>query len=252
MRLTCQADVLSPFWQVSRYARFVTATDVFMPEIYPVLEKEGHPSDITCVTDTINEMKQIGRDMKRFGNGKVRACWPILQWFKGWGKWHHFPSRSQLFATSFAAIIHGANGITWYTYGGFYNKRHKRWDEGITSTPERWKAICELADWLRELSPALLSKPCRQPAAAEIVSGPDKDPLGQHSVTALLKRHEGKAYLIAVNAASANVVAKFKIDGIDSIAEVQREGRSISCPNGIIEDVFKPFDVHVYCIKERN
>ena len=250
-RLTCQADVLSPFWQVSRYARFVTATDVFMPEIYPVLEKAGHPSDLTCVADTIYEMKQIGRDMKRFGNGKVRACWPILQWFKGWGKWHHFPSRKQLFATSFAAIVHGANGITWYTYGGFYNKRHKRWDEGITSTPERWKAMCELTDWLRELSPVLLSMPCRQPAVAEIVSGPDKDPLGQHSVTALLKRHEGKAYLIAVNAANANVVARFKIDGVESIAEVQREGRTISCPNGIIEDVFKPFDVHVYCIKER-
>lgn len=250
-RLTCQADVLSPDWQVSRYARFVTATDVFMPEIYPVKEKKGHPSDITCVADTISEMECIRQDMARFGDGKVRACWPILQWFKGWGDWHHFPTREQLFATSFAAIVHGANGITWYTYGGFYDKKRKKLNEGVTSTPERWNDICDLAGWLRDLSPALLSGPCEQPPRAEIVSGDRTDPRGRVAVTALLKRHEGKAYLIAVNAAYEKVRARFRLKGVDSVAEVQREGRTVRCANGVLEDDFAPFGVHVYCLTER-
>lgn len=250
-RLTCQADVLSPDWQVSRYARFVTATDVFMPEIYPVKEQKGHPSDITCVADTIFEMERIKQDMARFGDGKVRACWPILQWFKGWGNWHHFPTREQLFATSFAAIIHGANGITWYTYGGFYDKKRKKNNEGVTSTPERWQAICDLAGWIRELSPVLLSGPCEQPAVPEILSGSAKDFHGQPSVTALLKRHDGKAYLIAVNAAYEKVRARFRIENAGPVAEVMREGRTLRCPQGIIEDDFWPFGVHVYCINER-
>ena len=252
MRLTCQADVVSPHWQVSRYARYVTATDVFMPEIYPIRGKSGHPSDITCVADTVYEMKRVKQDMARFGNGKVRGCWPILQWFKGWSEWHHFPSRDQLFATSFAAIIHGANGITWYTYGGFYNKRHKRWDEGVTSSPERWNAICELTDWLRELSPVLLARPCCQPGAPEIISGPKTDSLGQISVSAILKRHNGKAYLIAVNAAHEPVRARFRLNNMDALAVVHREGRSVDCIEGVVEDDFPPFGVHVYCLIERN
>ena len=251
-RLTCQADVLSPNWQVSRYARYVTATDVFMPEIYPVREKKGHPSDVTCVADTICEMKRVKSDMAYFGDGKVRACWPILQWFKGWGNWHHFPTREQLFATSFAAIVHGANGITWYTYGGFYDKKRKKSNEGVTSTPERWRDICDLAGWLRDLSPALLSGPCEQPPPAEIVSGVKTDPHGRVAVTALLKRHEGKAYLIAVNAAYAKVRAKFKIANVGPRAEVQRENRQIECRSGVLEDDFEPFDVHVYCLDERS
>ena len=250
-RLTCQADVLSPDWQVSRYARFVTATDVFMPEIYPVREQKGHPSDITCVADTINEMERIRCDMARFGDGKVRACWPILQWFRGWGNWHHFPSREQLFATSFAAIVHGANGITWYTYGGFYDKKRKKSNEGVTSTPERWRDICDLAGWLRDLSPALLSGPCEQPPPAEIVSGSRRDPRGRISVTALLKRHEGKAYLIAVNAANEKARARFRLNDVEGVAEVQREKRNVPCPAGVLVDDFEPFGVHVYCIKER-
>ena len=250
-RLTCQADVLSPNWQVSRYARYVTATDVFMPEIYPVRENKGHPSDITCVADTIGEMTRIKSDIAGFGDGKVRACWPILQWFKGWGDWHHFPTREQLFATSFAAIVHGANGITWYTYGGFYDKKRKKSNVVVTSTPERWNDICDLAGWLRDLSPALLSGPCEQPPPAEIVSGVKTDPHGRVAVTALLKRHDGKAYLIAVNAAYEKVRARFRLKGVDSVAEVQREGRTVRCANGVLEDDFEPFGVHVYCLTER-
>ena len=251
-RLTCQADVLSPHWQVSRYARYVTATDVFMPEIYPVREQKGHPSDVTCVADTVFEMKRIKRDMAQFGDGKVRSCWPILQWFKGWGNWHHFPSREQLFATIFAAIVHGANGITWYTYGGFYDKKRTKSNEGVTSTPERWRDICDLAGWLRELSPVLLSGSCEQPSAAEVLSGPKKDACGEIPVTALLRRHGGKAYLIAVNAAHEKVRARFRLANVGSQAEVQREERSVLCPQGVLEDDFAPFGVHVYCINERN
>lgn len=250
-RITCQADGVRPFWQMTKYARFVTATDVYMPEIYPIRAQAGHPSDVTCVADVIFEMHRVKRDMAMFGNGKVRACWPILQWFKGWGNWHHFPSREQLFATSFASIVHGANGITWYTYGGLYDKKTGKSNEGITSSPERWRAICDLAGWLKELSPVLLSVPCEQPAGAEILEGPAKDAHGTTSVTALLKRHEGKAYLIAVNAAYAEVRARFRLSGVDPVAEVLRENRSVRCPHGVLEDDFAPFAVHVYCLKER-
>ena len=244
-RLTCQADNLTPDSDISQYSPYVTATDVFMPEIYPVRGKVGDPSDKYCVAMTIRMMEQMRRDVERFGDGKPRACWPILQWFKGWNDWHHFPTRDQLFATSFAAIVHGANGILWYTYGGFFEKEKNRLDEGITSTPERWRDICDLASLVREISPALLEEVGTRPKA-EIVSGPAADPFGGASVTALLKRHGGSAYLIAVNAAPEAVRARFSLGDVEAEGEVLCEGRCVTCRSGTLEDDFKPFGVHVY------
>ena len=244
-RLTCQADGVGVAKKISNYARYVTGTDVYMPEIYPIRQQEGDVSDTNCVAEVIRSMAQIKRDVADYGDGRVRGCWPILQWFKGWGNWHHFPTRQQLFATSFAAIIHGGHGITWYTYGGFYDNKRKKYNEGVTSTPERWQTICELAAWLKELTPALVARGGTQPLA-EIVSGAKLDPLGQPSVSALLKRCGGEVFLLTVNAAPEKVRARFRIDDVTGKVEVMRENRSVTCSGGVLEDDFEPFGVHVY------
>ena len=222
-RLTCQADDAGSVLPISNYAPYVRHTDVFMPEIYPVTGEAGDKSDRTCVARTIQDMEQFHSDVRRFGDGKPKGCWPILQWFDGWSLWHHFPSREQLRATTFAALVHGANGMIWYTYGGLGD------NHGATSTPERWRTLCELATELKGLAPIFLERtPVAQPKV-EIVSGPAKDALDRGpSVTCLLKRHQGKDCLFAVNAAAESVTAR------------------ITLPNGSVhEEKFDPLGVLV-------
>ncbi len=239
-RISVQADpILSSGGGFSRYAEYVTATDGLMPEIYPVRNEEGDPTDTTCVAVTIRDMKQFAEDVRLHGDGKPRTCWAILQYFKGWGGWKHFPTREQLFATSFAAIVHGAHGITWYTYGGFYE------NEGVTSTPERWRNICDLATRLSELSPVLVERTPPQPPVPTVVRGPKADPLGGPSVTCLLKRHDGWNYLLAVNAAAEPVTARLAAEGAETV-EVLYEDRSCPASDGGVTDDFAPFDVHIY------
>lgn len=249
-RLTCHADVIFSDRSISNFAPYVTGADVFMPEIYPVLGAEGDPRDEICVAVTIRDMKGVYREMRDFGDGRTRAVWPILQWFKGWTGWLHFPTRAQLFATSFAAIANGANGITWYTYGGFYDRKRKTHNEGMTSAPDRWRDMGELATWLKELSPVLLARGSSHPAA-EIVSGPEFNGLGGPTVTTLLKRHGGKAYLIAVNATTGKVRARFRLNGVGAVAEAMRENRKIKCAGGVLEDDFGPIAVHVYRLEDK-
>ena len=240
-RISVQADPIggSP-GGVSRYADYVTATDGFMPEIYPVRNAAGDPTDATCVAQTIRDMKQVAEDVRRYGNGTPRTCWAIIQYFKGWSGWKHFPSREQLFAMTFAAVIHGAHGVTWYTYGGFGD------NEGVTSTPERWRNICDLAGRLAELSPVLEERTPPQPPAPTVVSGPKSDPLGGGpSVTCLLKRHGGLTYLFAVNATTEPVSAELPADGATTV-EVLHENRNCAAKNGRLADSFAPFAVHVY------
>ena len=208
-RLTCQADPIASDRFLSNYAGYVRGTDVFMPEIYPVRNELGDETDKTCVAVTVRDMQRAAADVRDFGEAnRAYGCWPILQYFKGWGGWKHFPTRAQLFATSWAAIIHGAHGITWYTYGGFTDEKRGKYNEGITSTPERWKNISELATKIRDLSPVLVERTPGEQPKVTIASGPAKDPLGANpSVTALLKRHDGKDYLFAVNASTEPVTA---------------------------------------------
>ena len=239
-RITVQADpILSSNGGASRYADYVTATDGFLPEIYPIRNKEGDPTDKTCVAVTIRDMKQFAVDVRLKGDGKPRTCWAILQYFKGWSGWLHFPSREQLFATTFAAIIHGAHGVTWYTYGGFDK------NEGVTTTSERWRNICDLASRLSALSPVLVERTPPQPTAPTVVFGPKTDPLGAPSVTCLLKRHEGWNYLLAVNAAAEPVSAILFAEGAET-AEVLYENRTCAVSGGRITDDFSPFAVHIY------
>ena len=239
-RITVQADpIISSRGGSSRYADYVTATDGFLPEIYPVRNKEGDPTDKTCVATAIRDMRQFAEDVHLHGDGKPRTCWAILQYFKGWSGWQHFPTREQLFATTFAAIIHGAHGVTWYTYGGFDK------NEGVTSSPERWKNICELATRLSELSPVLVERTPRQPAVPSVLAGPKKDPLGGPSVTCLLKRHDGWSYILAVNAAAEPVSAALSAEGAVNV-EVLYENRAVAAADGCVKDDFAPFAVHIY------
>lgn len=211
-RITCQADPVHPERPISCYGAYVRATDVYMPEIYPVRGAAGDPTDKTCVAKTIWDMERVRADVCAFNDGRPRACWPILQWFMGWNSWQHFPSREQLRATTWAAIVHGAHGMTWYTYGGFDQKKPGCNNQGITSTPERWKTISELATELKKFSPVLIERSPRAQPVVEILAGPAKDPLDRGpSVTCLLKKHVGKDWLFAVNAAPEPVTAKITL-----------------------------------------
>ena len=247
-RISCQADPVGTTTllnQQSRYANYVTGTDVFMPEIYPVRGKEGDETDRTCVAKTISDMKCFANDVRTYGDGRPRGCWAIIQGFKGWHLWHHFPSKEQLYAMAWASVVHGAHGVVWYTYGGFYDKENKRQNEGVTSTPERWGWFCETATRLKELTPFLVERtPSAQPSVV-VAEGEKTDPFGYPSVSCLMKKCGKEIILISVNSSPSAVNAHFS--GIpDGAAAVLWENRSVSANGGAMEDSFGPFAVHIY------
>ena len=145
----------------------------------------------------------------------------------------------------FAAVVHGANGMTWFHYGGDTPDPKKSYS-GIFRTQDDWNAMTNLVQRIREISPVLLERtPCGQPLP-EVVSGPSADPLGQLSVTSLLKKHRGDIWLFAVNAAAGTVRARFRLNPDMKDGEVVWEGRKVSAVDGAFEDDFKPFGVHAY------
>ena len=250
-RITCQADVMNSGDAISSYRPFVKVTDVFMPEIYPVHGVTPNPLE-KCVAATVRDMKRFKSDVAEVKDDKPHGIWPIIQYFKGWTSWKRFPNRDELYAMTFASIAHGAHGVTWYTYGGTVEPEKKRFNYGVTATPETWRNITNLVARLKELSPVLVTRTPPQPAPAKIISGPEKDIYGNESISMLLKRYRGETYLIAVNGTLKEVAAQFNIDQKvrPSTAQVLWENRTLPVTGGKLTDTFAPFAVHVYKIED--
>ena len=248
-RITCQADVMNSGDAVSSYRPFVKVTDVFMPEIYPVHSETPNPLE-RCVAATIRDMKRFKSDVADAKDGKPRAIWPIIQYFKGWTSWKRFPNRDELYAMTFAAVAHGAHGVTWYTYGGVVDPAKKRNNHGASATPETWCNMTNLVARLKELAPVLVTRTPVQPEPAKILSGPDTDVYGNEAISMLLKRYRGETYLIAVNGTLGEVKARFELKVRPDRAQVLWENRTVPVEGGKITDTFAPLAVHVYRIED--
>ena len=246
-RLTCQADIVEPCFLNDRYADYVQCADVYMPEVYGVRDDAGDQSDYICAAWTIKAMKDVARDVKLHAGGVPKGCWPILQCFKGWNHWGHYPSKQQMLACAFAAIIHGANGITWYTYG---TKNPKY--EAMMSSPEKFAEMAEIATMVKSLSPVLLERTPKCQPIVNVVSGPAKDAYGNASISVLLKRRCGVSYLMAVNSSARRVEADINIPDVgDKVGDVVGENRKVVLDGDAVNDVFEPLAVHVYKFIDR-
>ena len=249
-RITCQADGVRSAAEVSAYFDYVEGTDVFLPEIYPLV-LDTPEENRECVARVIRDMKRIASDIKESGVKRPRGIWPIIQYFQGWG-WKHFPTREELFAMTFAAVCHGAHGMTWYAYCGMVRPERKQYNYGVTSTPERWRNICDLATRLRSLAPVLSERPIARQPDVKIVSGPKKDPLGYDCISTLVKQHDGVYYLIAVNSSDRKVVASIGLstvcNGVKS-AEMLFEQSEYKFIGSRIVSEFEPFAVKIWRIK---
>lgn len=245
-RVTTQADPVHYQSKISNYHDYVNGTDTFLPEIYPVHHDTPEVSR-QCVAQTICDMKKIQDDIRQAG-APQKSIWPIIQYFQGWG-WERFPTFDELNAMSFASIVYGAHGITWYTYGGTVEPKLKKFNYGVTTSPERWQNISTVATRIRELSPVLVERTGTQPAAPEILSGPKKDVLENDSISCLLKVHEGFAYLLCVNSTPETIQARFTLSGVASDAEVMFEDRNVSLKDGQLTDEFQGFGVHIYRLR---
>ncbi len=249
-RLTCQADPVWSYSTLSRYGHYAAETDIFLPEIYPVRGK-SEKEDRTCVAQTIRDMRRIAADNRAFGGGRRHAVWPIIQMFYGYTSWKRMPRADELYGMSFASLVHGAKGITFYTYGSAVVPERKIFNFGVTSSSQVWRATTNVVQRISSLVPVLLSRDVPQPPVPGILSGPARDALDEGpSVTVLEKAHDGWSYLLAVNAAAAEVTARFDI-GAAGRVEVLWEDRSLNpSKTGAIEDRFAALGVHVYRFKK--
>jgi len=247
-RLTCQTDVM---WSGDRssYKPFVQCTDIFMPESYPF--RTGDRPD--CVGFVAKSVDRILLDQRAYGRGKHKACWVLLQDFCGWTLWLAMPTARQLEAMTYAAVIQGAHGVAYYSYGegnDFDRAKNPKGTIQPCSTPERWADLCGIVKRLRKLVPAIVEPLPIEHPFVRIVSGPTRDPSDYcGSVLCRLLRHKGRTCLMAVNATPEKVSAIFDVKGARAKSAFEKDRVLTIGPEGLADD-FEPFATRTYVIEE--
>lgn len=170
----------------------------------------------------------------------------ILQFFDGasFEGSEGYPSAHQIRCDSYQAIIGGATGLWYFSYG---------LGEDLEATLRGIERVSDEIIGSGALDEVILSPDVPQTIVPTIISGPRRSPIvrGEEtyaSIQTLQKEHEG-AYLFAVNIATDTVVVEFtELPPEATVVEVLFEDRTIAVSDGAFRDSFAESDVHIYRI----
>jgi hypothetical protein len=146
------------------------------------------------------------------------------------------PTPHQLRAEVWMSLIHGAAGIQYFCHRMTPLNETDCLDDADTAA-----ALTRLNREILLLAPALNS----QSYALQPLSSNRAVP-----VRAVLKRLAAERYVFAVGMADAATTASFSLNDLSdgSQVEVIGEGRAVTVSEGVFEDDFAPYDVHLYRI----
>ena len=240
LRITTQADDVGHL-EDPAYAQYAPYSDNFSPEIYPYHNPRSN-SDAIAVPVFISSMKRI-RDSWKATACPVRSCWPLIGYFTNCGNNDKLPNAVELRAMTYQCIIHGAQGVIWYRYAGYRENSQRGF------LPEEWEVLANQAKELRSIYDVLCARASAKQPTVTVVSGETFDPLGNESVSALLKESDGKLWLFTASSVRTPVQARFRLPARATKATDYFENRVVKITDGAMAETFAPLGVHVYVIE---
>jgi hypothetical protein len=147
------------------------------------------------------------------------------------------PTPAQIRAQVWMSIVHRAAGIEYYCH----QQRPTVVETDCLDDPPTFTALRAINAELRELAPVLDALPVGNGVVVS-TSNPALP------VDTLLKRYAGASYLFAAAMREGSTRATFQLQRFPRAAraEVIGEGRSISVENGMFQDDFASYSVHLY------
>ena len=210
------------FESVKTYA---DACDILMPDPYPGFYQNMPPG---------YSLSRIADFMRAAQGAKRAGVWitpqlhntPCYKEERG-DIFGRTPTLAEERFMTYSAIVHGARGILYWCYGAC------RWD--MRDTPkyaDAVKALLTEIQWMGDVFDA--------GREIDTVHAPDPIRLAAWMLNDQL-------YIVAVNNSDGKVKAEIKVDA-DKWKElhVLSEERKVKVRDGVAEDEFKPWDVHIY------
>lgn len=201
-----------------RADEFLAGLDIMMVDPYPI------PSgSVTRVGDVVELVRRESLD--------EAPVWCVPQAFGGGEWWAREPTPEEERCMTYLAIVHGATGIQYFI-------RRPPWNNPFV--PALWAEIQRMAQEIKELTPALLSREAR-PEVTVLRPGQE--------VHAAAWAYRGRACVIAVNtqADPTTLTLQCAAKPVAETARVLWEQRTVPLgDDGTITDAIEGFGVRVY------
>ncbi|MBI2216264.1 MAG: O-antigen ligase family protein [Candidatus Rokubacteria bacterium] len=229
---TVTYGVLGDGWQ-RQAPLWRDALDVMGLDPYPITKPGGD-----------NNLAMVG-DWTRLGQDAVmrsRPVWMVLQYFPltkaaGW------PSREELRTMSWMAIVEGAKGLFYWSFGA----RGLGWVKDPAEREQRWQDLVTVTKEIKALEPVLLAPDA--PVVARESSGGAIRMLGK-------RMPDGTRYLFAYNTRSSPLQVTLtltdparEVSGLGPAASATGDATRLTGEGTILSDRFGPYEVKRYRLR---
>jgi len=212
------------------YPLYVQGCDIASFDIYPVA------TDIPQVSGKL-WLVPFGVDrLRQWANG--RPVWNCIE-CTHINSQNHKATPAQVRCEVWMSLIHGSMGLIYFVH----EWQPKFNESALLSDPEMLAAVTQTNQQIGTLA-AVLNSPTLVDAAKVTPSDADVP------VALMVKRHGGAVYLFAVTMREGATHARFSIYGVAApqSIEVLGENRTLVSKDGIFEDDFPVWGVHLYRI----
>ncbi|MBN1187631.1 MAG: T9SS type A sorting domain-containing protein [Bacteroidales bacterium] len=226
------------------YTEYAKGADIVSFDIYPMNtfpRPASDPSWLRAFNNVVSgDISYVGRgvDNLRKAVNNSKPVWVWIECTNIDGDHRYALTPTHVKAEVWMSIIHGARGI-----GYFCHEFSPFVEAGLLKNQEMTDSVRSINSKIIELAPVLNTKTVKNGAT---VSLSDKSVV----VDILVKRHNNSTYVFAVATKSGTATATFKCSGFmgNSKVEVVSEGREITMIDGVFQDDFSDYDVHIYKI----
>ncbi|MBI3292757.1 MAG: hypothetical protein HYZ73_08130 [Elusimicrobia bacterium] len=153
-----------------------------------------------------------------------------------------YPTREEMRFSAYYSIILGAKGLVFNCYRYNYEDGTGGDDVSKWANPQQWEAVSSVSKELKEMTPILLAPTQERQRAGVTLRG-------EAPVEMLIKHHQGKTYLLTVNASPEPVQRQIRLardrfpnPTVTLLPQRQR----ISFQSGSFDAQWSPYEVRVY------
>ncbi len=207
------------------YPEYVKGCDIASFDIYPVV----HDS-----RDIIGKLEYVARGverLRRWADG--RMVWNCIE-CTHISNTNALATPEQIRAEVWMSIIHGSRGLIYFVHQ--FKPTFK--EAALLDQPETLAGVTRINAEVQSLAPVIYAAKGSVPSASFSEEAP---------VATLYSELHGTNYIFATCMRSASTSATFGAPGLrNAKVEVIGEGRTITIDDGVLQDKFGPYAVHLY------
>lgn len=216
------------------YAEYIKGCDIASFDIYPAChEHRDVAGKLWFVADGVRRLRQWSSQEQRVWN--CIECTHI-------SNPNAKATPQQVKAEVWMSLVRGSRGLIYFVH----QFRPKFIEAGLFADPEMLTAVTAINRQIRALAPVLNSPPIEEGVRTEVAAP-------EVPVETLCQRHDGATYVFAVALRPGRTTARFRLRDVPgtATATVLGEDRTLPVRDGVFEDNFRPWDVHLYEIRPK-